>query len=74
MSMSRKEETVWQTTLRESIINPYSYFRVKQVVAGTPGLTALDLSYNHLSDNLADELCPILQGGPPLTGTCLFRC
>lgn len=40
----------------------------KQVLEENEGLAALDLSFNQFTDDLAEEMYPILQAGPPLTG------
>ncbi len=37
------------------------------------GITALDLSYNHFTDVLAQEICPVLRSGVTLNGNCHFQ-
>jgi len=67
-NVSNQKNTNWQASLRQSGKFHSTCIPLKEIVDGALGLSSLDLSYNQFTDDLADELCPILYGETPLSG------
>ena len=58
----------WQASLRQSGTFHSTCTPPKEAADGARGLRSLDLSHNQFTDDLADELCPVLYEDAPLTG------
>lgn len=67
-NVSNQKNSDWQASLRQSGMSHSTCFLSKEIVDGALGLRSLDLSCNQFTDDLADELCPILYGEAPLSG------
>lgn len=66
-NLNNQKSSDWQASLRQSGL-PHSTCVPLKEVEGPLGIRTLDLSYNQFTDDLADELCPILYGEVPLSG------